>query len=158
MLHLSQNSLAKLTFRGMSKMKKRINLILITLVGANAFIFLLLAYLDKLSTDPKDLVFIDFWGRLCVYSLWFVGYALYRKYIVDKPLLKGLLLFIVCANIPFFLGMGYFDKLSIDPKALPFIDFWGRLTVYSLWFMAYEVYRTYMEEDEVAAHVNSDVK
>ncbi len=131
----------------MTKNKKIINQVLVTIVGANAFIFLLLAYLEKLSTDPKDLVFIDFWGRLCVYSLWFVGYALYRKYIVEKIVLKRILIFIVCVNIPFFLLMGYFDKLSTDPKALPFIDFWGRLTVYSLWFMAYEFYLEFMKED-----------
>ena len=128
--------------------KKRINQVLVTIVGANAFLFLLLAYLEKLSMDPKDLVFIDFWGRLCVYSLWFVGYALYRQFIVGKVILKWVMILIVCMNIPFFLLMGYFDKLSTDPKALPFIDFWGRLTVYSLWFMAYEFYLSYTRDEK----------
>jgi hypothetical protein len=73
-----------------------------------------------------------------------VGYALYRKYILTKTILKYLLLTLVILNIPFFLLMGYFDQLSTSAQALPFIDFWGRLTVYSLWFMAYELYRSYM--------------
>lgn len=127
------------------KNKKFVTELLVAMIGLNAFVFLLLAYLEKLSTDPKDLVFIDFWGRLCVYSLWFVGYALYRKYIENKPTIRNIV--IVFLNIPFFLLLGYFDKLSTDPKALPFIDFWGRLTVYSLWFMAYELYRNYMQND-----------
>ena len=130
------------------KNKKTISNILVALVGANALVFLLLAYLEKLSTDPKDLVFIDFWGRLCVYSLWFACYAGYRKYIVGKVLLRRIIIIIVCLNIPFFLLLGYFDKLSTDPKALPFIDFWGRLTVYSLWFMAYDLYLEYMKDDK----------
>jgi hypothetical protein len=126
------------------KSKQFVTELLVTLIGINAIVFLLLAYLGKLSTNPKDLVFIDFWGRLCVYSLWFVGYALYRKYILTKTILKYLLLTLVILNIPFFLLMGYFDQLSTSAQALPFIDFWGRLTVYSLWFMAYELYRSYM--------------
>jgi len=130
--------------------KKTIEKLVVFIVGANAFIFLLLAYLNKLSTAPKDLVFIDFWGRLCVYSLWFVGYALYRRYLYANIVVRRTIIFIVCANIPFFLLLGYFDKLSTDPKALPFIDFWGRLTVYSLWFMAYEFYRSYMQEENTA--------
>lgn len=132
----------------MTKNKTIINLVLVTIVGANAFIFMLLAYLQKLSTAPKDLVFIDFWGRLCVYSLWFVGYALYRQFIYNNIFLRRLIILLVCINIPFFLLLGYFDKLSTSSTALPFIDFWGRLTVYSLWFMAYEFYRNYMQEDK----------
>ena len=66
-------------------------------------------------------------------------------------LLKNIVITIVCINIPVFLLLGYFDKLSTDPKALPFIDFWGRLTVYSLWFMAYEFYREYMHENKEQA-------
>ena len=134
--------------------KKIINRVLVSVVGANAVLFLLLAYLEKLSTNPKDLVFIDFWGRLCVYSLWFVGYALYRIYIVDRAILKHFVILIVCLNIPFFLIMGYFDKLSTDPKALPFIDFWGRLTVYSLWFMGYEFYRSYMRKNNTEIKIS----
>ena len=127
--------------------KKRIELFLVFLIGFNALLFLLLAYLGKLSTAPKDLVFIDFWGRLCVYSLWFTGYAVYRKYLTRRDFLRRIVIFTVCVNIPLFLLLGYFNKLSTDPKALPFIDFWGRLTVYSLWFIMYELYRKYIQED-----------
>ena len=126
--------------------KKKTELFLVFLIAVNAFVFLLLAYLGKLSTAAKDLVFIDFWGRLCVYSLWFTGYALYRKYLPEKSFLRSVVVFVVLVNIPFFLSLGYFDKLSTDPKALPFIDFWGRLTVYSLWFIMYELYRKYIQD------------
>ena len=127
--------------------KKIITQLLVLFIGINAGLFLLLAYWGKLSTTPKDLVFIDFWGRLCVYSLWFTGYALYRKYLTDRAFLRGVVIVAVCVNIPLFLLLGYFDKLSTAAKALPFIDFWGRLTVYSVWFMAYETYRKYIQED-----------
>ncbi len=43
--------------------------------------------------------------------------------------------------------IAYFDKISNSPDNLVFIDFWGRVTVYSLWFMCYEVYRKYLQED-----------
>lgn len=117
------------------------------IVAANAIVFLLLAYFQMFSDTPRSIVFVDFWGRLCVYSLWFTGYILYRKYLKDKIILKRLVIFIVCLNIPVFLTLGYFNKLSPDLKTLPFIDFWGRLTVYSLWFMAYEFYRNFIKED-----------
>ena len=128
--------------------KKRIEQFLVFFIGGNALLFLSLAYFEKLSTNPKDLVFIDFWGRLCVYSLWFVGYALYRKYLLHREFFRRAVIFAVSLNIPLFLLLGYFDKLSTDPKDLPFIDFWGRLTVYSLWFMAYECYRKYIQEED----------
>lgn len=121
--------------------KQKIEKFLVIFIGINAIVFLLLAYLEKLSTTPKDLVFIDFWGRLCVYSLWFAGYALYRKYVYQHQTLRNIIIILVCLNIPFFLLLGYFDKLPTSPQTLPFIDFWGRLTVYSLWFIAYEFYR-----------------
>lgn len=127
----------------MTKNKKIIQQVLGTLVAANAIIFLFLAYLQVFSATPRAIVFIDFWGRLCVYSLWFTGYALYRKYLLQKSILKSIIIFIVCLNIPVFLTLGYMNKLSPDLATLPFIDFWGRLTVYSLWFMAYEFYRNY---------------
>ena len=129
--------------------KNRIDQFLVFLIGTNAFIFLLLAYLGKLSTNPKDLVFIDFWGRLCVYSLWFTGYALYRKYLPEEGFFRKAAVFTVLINIPLFLLLGYFDKLSTDPKDLPFIDFWGRITVYSLWFIMYEAYQKYIREDSI---------
>ena len=65
----------------MTSNKKTVTKILVSIIAINAFVFLLLAYLKKLSTEPKDLVFIDFWGRLTVYSLWFMAYELYRNYI-----------------------------------------------------------------------------
>jgi hypothetical protein len=130
----------------MTKNKKVIQQVLGTLVAANAIIFLLLAYLQVFSATPRAIVFIDFWGRLCVYSLWFTGYALYRKYLPEKSILRTIIIAIVVINIPVFLMLGYFNKLSPDLETLPFIDFWGRLTVYSLWFMAYEFYRNYIGE------------
>ncbi len=55
----------------------------------------------------------------------------------------------MCANIPLFLLLAYFDRISNDPQNLVFVDFWGRLTVYSLWFMVYEAYRKYMDDAAV---------
>ncbi len=130
----------------MIKNKKIIQNILGILVAINAVIFLVLAYLQVFSSTPSAIVFIDFWGRLCVYSLWFTGYSLYRKYLPGKGILKSIIIIIVCLNIPVFLILGYLNKLSPDLATLPFIDFWGRLTVYSLWFMAYEFYRNYIGE------------
>ncbi|OFY26410.1 MAG: hypothetical protein A2275_00490 [Bacteroidetes bacterium RIFOXYA12_FULL_35_11] len=131
----------------MIKNKKIIQQVLGLLVAANAIVFLLLAYFQAFSSTPRAIVFIDFWGRLCVYSLWFTGYALYRKYLPNKSILKSIIVTIVILNIPVFLTLGYFNKLSPDLDTLPFIDFWGRLTVYSLWFMAYEFYRNFIKAD-----------
>ena len=131
----------------MIKNKKIIQQVLGLLVAANAIVFLLLAYFQAFSSTPRAIVFIDFWGRLCVYSLWFTGYALYRKYLPNKSILKSVIVTIVILNIPVFLTLGYFNKLSPDLDTLPFIDFWGRLTVYSLWFMAYEFYRNFIKAD-----------
>ena len=121
--------------------KKTIQQILGILVAANAIVFLVLAYFQAFSSTPRAIVFIDFWERLCVYSLWFTCYALYRNHLPEKSIIKTIIILIVCINIPVFLILGYFNKLSPDLATLPFIDFWGRLTVYSLWFMAYEFYR-----------------
>lgn len=122
-------------------MKKTIKNSIIFLVVSNTFIFLLLAVTHQLPTDSKALVFIDFWGRLTVYSLWAIGYAVYRMYIVNYAWLKRIIIFLVCLNIPLFLLLAYFDKINNDPENLAMIDFWGRITVYSLWFMGYEAYR-----------------
>jgi hypothetical protein len=124
-------------------MKPILKNVIIFLVVANQLVFISLAFAGKLPADPKQLIFIDFWGRFCVYSLWFIGYALYRKYLADKPVIRTLVILALCINIPLFLGLGYFDKLSTAPEAVAVNDFWGRLTVYSLWFMAYEAFRTY---------------
>jgi len=125
--------------------KKTIQKILGTLVAANAMVFLVLAYFQAFSSTPRAIVFVDFWGRLCVYSLWFTGYGLYRKYLPGKSILKTIIIIVVCLNIPVFLTLGYLNKLSPDLATLPFVDFWGRITVYSLWFMAYELYRRKIE-------------
>ena len=126
--------------------KRNIRLALSILVSGNTLIFLVLAYLGMISNNPKTLIFIDFWGRLTVYSFWFVSYVLYRKYLIDQILIKRIVIFAVCTNIPTFLLMGYFDVFELNPHSAVFIDFWGRLTVYSLWFMAYELYREYLIE------------
>jgi hypothetical protein len=128
-------------------MKKRIRLALSFLVTGNTLIFLVLAYLGMISNNPKTLIFIDFWGRLTVYSFWFISYALYRLYLFDKVILKRIVIFAVCSNIPLFLLFGYFEVVTLDTNTAVFIDFWGRLTVYSLWFMAYELYREYLSEE-----------
>ncbi len=130
--------------------KKKLKLFLSFLVVSNTVLFLVMAYFHLLSTDPKSAVFIDFWGRFTVYSLWFIGFALYVKYISNIPVLRWLVLTIIGINIPFFLLLAYFDKISNTPDMIVFVDFWGRITVYSLWFMCYEAYRKYLDEDKKA--------
>lgn len=129
-------------------MKAILKYFAITFVIVNLIVFLALAFAGKLPADPRQLVFIDFWGRFCVYSLWFIGYALYRKYLADKPLVRSLIILALCINIPLFLGLGYFEKFSTEPEAVAVIDFWGRMTVYSFWFMLYEIYRTYLADSK----------
>ena len=123
--------------------KQNLKLFLSFLVVANTVIFLVMAYFHLLSTDPKSAVFIDFWGRFTVYSLWFIGFTLYLKYISKTPVLRFLVLAIIAINIPLFLLLTYFDKISNTPDMIVFVDFWGRITVYSLWFMCYEAYSKY---------------
>lgn len=125
--------------------KRKLKLLLSFLVVSNTLLFLVLAYFHMLSTDPKSAVFIDFWGRFTVYSLWFIGFAFYVKYISKTLALRWLVLTIIAINIPFFLLLAYFDKISNTPDMIVFVDFWGRITVYSLWFMCYEVYSKYFE-------------
>jgi hypothetical protein len=127
--------------------KKTLKLFLSFLVVANTVIFLVMAYFHLLSTDPKSAVFVDFWGRFTVYSLWFIGFALYVKYISKTPVLRLLVLLVIAINIPLFLLLAYFDKISNTPDMIVFIDFWGRITVYSLWFMCYEAYRKYLDSE-----------
>lgn len=114
------------------------------LVVANTLLFLVLACLHLLSTDPKAAVFIDFWGRFTVYSMWFIGFTIYQKYIADIKLLRAAVLTIVCINIPLFLLLAYFEKVSNTPESIVFVDFWGRITVYSLWVICYEFYKNYI--------------
>jgi hypothetical protein len=124
--------------------KKTLKLFLSFLVVANTLLFLVMAYFHLLSTDPKSAVFVDFWGRFTVYSLWFIGFALYVKYVSKIPVLRLLVLLVIAINIPLFLLLAYFDKISNTPDMIVFVDFWGRITVYSLWFMCYEAYRKYL--------------
>lgn len=129
-----------------SDTKKVIRLILSFLVTGNTLIFLILAYLGFISNNPKTLIFIDFWGRFTVYSFWFVSYALYVKYLTNYTFFRRCVIAVVCINIPLFLILGYVDAFTLDAQTAVFLDFWGRLTVYSLWFMAYELYREYLSE------------
>ena len=125
--------------------KRNLKNLLAFLVVANTAIFLIMAYFHWLSTDAKSAVFIDFWGRFTVFSLWFIGFALYLKYISPNKPLRNIVLTAISLNIPFFLLMAYFDKISNTPETIVFVDFWGRITVYSLWFMCYEAYRKYLQ-------------
>jgi hypothetical protein len=124
--------------------KHTLKLFLSFLVVTNTLLFLVMAYFHLLSTDPKSAVFVDFWGRFTVYSLWFIGFALYVKYISRTPVLRLLVLLVIAINIPLFLLLAYYDKISNTPDMIVFVDFWGRITVYSLWFMCYEAYRKYL--------------
>ena len=126
------------------KQKKMIRYFLSLLVVVNTLLFLIMAYFHLLSTDPKSAVFIDFWGRFTVYSLWFIGFAIYLKYVSKTTYVKWLVLSLIIINIPVFLLMAYFDMISNTPDTLVFVDFWGRITVYSLWFICYETYRKYI--------------
>lgn len=121
--------------------KRTLEHILAFLVVGNTLLFLLLAYFHLLSAAPKAAVFIDFWGRFTVYSMWFIGFALYLKYIATSKFLRSIVLIIVCINIPLFLVLAYFDKISNTPDTIVFVDFWGRITVYSLWVICYEFYK-----------------
>lgn len=129
----------------MIERNKMIKNALAFLVVANTVIFLFMAYFHLLSTDPKSAVFIDFWGRFTVYSLWFIGFSLYLKFISPNKTLRNIVLVTISLNIPFFLLMAYFDQISNTPDMIVFVDFWGRITVYSLWFICYEAYRKYLE-------------
>jgi hypothetical protein len=125
--------------------KKTLKLFLSFFVVANTLLFLVMAYFHLLSTDPKSAVFVDFWGRFTVYSLWFIGFALYVRYISKIPALRLFVLLVIAINIPLFLLLAYYDKISNTPDMIVYVDFWGRITVYSLWFMCYEAYRKYVE-------------
>lgn len=115
------------------------------LVLINTILFLGMAYLHLLSTSVGTAVFIDFWGRFTVYSMWFIGFTLYIKYISSSVTLRNLVLFIISLNIPLFLLLAYFNKISNTPDTIVFVDFWGRITVYSLWVLCYEGYKKFVE-------------
>ncbi|MDD5580942.1 MAG: hypothetical protein PHY16_16910 [Methylobacter sp.] len=124
--------------------KRTLEHFLAFLVVGNTVLFLLLAYFHLLSTAPKAAVFIDFWGRFTVYSMWFIGFAIYLKFIATSKLLRVIALTVVCINIPLFLVLAYFDKISNTPDTIVFVDFWGRITVYSLWVICYEFYKNHI--------------
>lgn len=125
--------------------KQMLKYFLSFLIVTNTLLFLIIAYFHLLSTDPKSAVFIDFWGRFTVYSLWFIGFTLYVKYLANAPLIRAIILGVVCLNIPFFLGLAYFDKIANTADMIVFVDFWGRITVYSLWVICFEAYRKYID-------------
>ncbi len=124
--------------------KQKVKSFLSFLVTSNTLLFLIMAYFKLLSTDQKSAVFIDFWGRFTVYSLWFIGFTIYIKYISRITALKVLVILIIIFNIPLFLLLVYLDKVSNTPDTIVFVDFWGRITVYSLWFICYEAYQKYI--------------
>lgn len=127
--------------------------VLLAVIIVNTLTFFALALLDKLNVQGKALVYVDFWGRVTVYSLWFILYTLYRKVAYPILPLRALTIAIVVLNIPAFLLLAYFDKISNAPETLVYVDFWGRLTAYSVWFIAYEAYRVYLEDDRSVAAV-----
>ena len=127
------------------KKNKNLKSFYVFLVVANTVLFLVMAYFHMLSTAPKATVFIDFWGRFTVYSMWFIGFALYVKYISSIKCLRNIVLFATCINIPLFLLLAYFDRISNTLDTIVFVDFWGRITVYSLWVLCYEAYKKYVE-------------
>lgn len=124
--------------------KNIITKLLAVLVIGNTVLFLALAVLHALSTDPKSAIFIDFWGRFTVYSMWFIGFTAYTRYIANTFLPKVLVVSLVCINIPLFLLLAYNGKISNSPEMIVYVDFWGRITVYSLWVICYEFYNQYV--------------
>ena len=124
--------------------------IVIALVVADILVFGTLAFAGRISGAPATIVFIDFWGRFVVYSLWFVGYALYRRFLDGLPVIQNIIIGLIAINIPFFLILSYLDKVHVTEQNLAVVDFWGRLTVYSLWFMLYELYRKHLAAAPVA--------
>ena len=58
-------------------------------VIANVVVFASLAFTGNISGRlPSTIVFIDFWGRFVVYSLWIVAYVIYRRLFDDKPVIQ----------------------------------------------------------------------
>lgn len=64
-----------------------------------------------------------------------------------KKVLKTIVVTAVCLNVPLFLGLAWCNKLHMadEARSAIFIDFWGRLTVYSVWFIGYELYKHYLD-------------
>lgn len=99
----------------MIEKNKNLKNFLAFLVVANTVIFLVMAYFHLLSTDPKSAVFIDFWERFAVYSLWFIGFALYLKYISPNKPFRNIVLLIISLNIPFFCSWRILTRLATHP-------------------------------------------
>ena len=68
----------------------------------------------------------------------------------NKNIIKQLLGALIAANAIIILVLAYLQVFSSTPRAIVFIDFWGRLTIYSLWLMAYDFYQNYMSENKNA--------
>lgn len=64
-----------------------------------------------------------------------------------RTVIKWLVVSAVILNVPLFLGLAWFNKLHMadEARSAIFIDFWGRLTVYSVWFIGYDLYVTYLK-------------
>ena len=61
-----------------------------------------------------------------------------------RLMVKQLIVAAVILNIPFFLCAAYIHALNMQGDNAVFIDFWGRWTVYSLWYLCYELYRKWL--------------
>lgn len=63
-----------------------------------------------------------------------------------RNVLRWTIVTLVVLNVPLFLGLAWCNKLHMadEARSAIFIDFWGRLTVYSVWFIGYELYRAYL--------------
>lgn len=61
-----------------------------------------------------------------------------------KSIIRRTLQVLVCINIVAFLGLAQAHWFNMQGDAAVLIDFYGRWTVYSLWFIGYELYRNYL--------------
>ena len=68
-------------------------------------------------------------------------------------MVRAVLLFLIVLNTLAFFVMAVLGRLNVEGKALVFVDFWGRVTAYSVWFIAYETYRVYVTRDRSVAAV-----
>jgi hypothetical protein len=126
--------------------KQRVTTAVVCLIVLNTVVFMVMAALGTLNVEGRMLVFVDFWGRFTVYSLWYTGYLFYLKFLRPRRVLASVFVALLVLNIPVFLTLAYLDKVTSTPQTLVFIDFWGRITVYSLWFLGLEAYRAYEEK------------
>lgn len=118
--------------------------LMFALICANTALFFTVALSHNLPSGDRAAVFVDFWGRFTVYSLWFVGFALYVRFLSGYPAVRALVVALIMLNIVAFLTLAWLGRISNAPATLVYIDFWGRITVYSLWFLCYEGYRAWL--------------